>query len=167
MSRKFHKLYTEDAQWLLTQSPCVKTLWVEAAASADPFAYRWRTMMDTTLKETAFRKARKALEEHGLFQFRKIRDRRDARITVGWEVLNLREYSEGSLYQDFLASDYWQSVRQQVLARDSHRCQSCDTTRRLQVHHKTYENHGEEHLHLEDLVTLCSDCHQAVHGLAT
>ncbi|WP_416212660.1 HNH endonuclease [Nostoc sp. DedQUE04] len=40
-----------------------------------------------------------------------------------------------------------------------------DATESLQVHHLTYENHGKEHEHLEDLITLCDDCHKKQHSL--
>lgn len=33
----------------------------------------------------------------------------------------------------------------------------------IHVHHRTYEHHGEEHLHLGDLVCLCSVCHKTFH----
>jgi len=40
-------------------------------------------------------------------------------------------------------------------------CSSHDAT--LDVHHKTYENYGDERP--EDLVVLCRSCHQKVHGV--
>ena len=35
----------------------------------------------------------------------------------------------------------------------------CSASAGLEVHHNTYENHGREHLHLEDLTVLCNRCH--------
>lgn len=66
-------------------------------------------------------------------------------------------------YEEFLESDYWIQVRKRVLARDGFRCQSCDSKKTLHVHHLTYKNHGQEHEHLEDLVTLCARCHEQAH----
>jgi len=56
------------------------------------------------------------------------------------------------------------SVRQAVLDRDSNQCQICGTggENRLQLHHLTYRSHGGRHIS-ENLVTLCYECHEAVH----
>ena len=41
----------------------------------------------------------------------------------------------------------------------------CGETHNLQVHHLTYENRGYEYrTHETDLVTLCKDCHSALHN---
>lgn len=66
-------------------------------------------------------------------------------------------------YKRFLKTDYWEAVRAAVIQRDGNRCTKCGSTKRLQAHHKTYAHHGKEHLYLGDLVTLCHDCHKAVH----
>lgn len=69
----------------------------------------------------------------------------------------------------YYLSDEWGGIRDQVLARDNHRCKECRTVARwssLQVHHITYARFGHERL--EDLVTLCEDCHKKTHqGLLT
>lgn len=66
-------------------------------------------------------------------------------------------------YKKFLETPYWEAVRTAVINRDGKRCTKCGSTKRLQAHHKTYEHHGKEHLHLGDLTTLCQPCHKAVH----
>ena len=33
----------------------------------------------------------------------------------------------------------------------------------VDVHHKTYEHHGQEHRYLGDLVLLCRNCHSKFH----
>lgn len=66
-------------------------------------------------------------------------------------------------YGDFLHSDYWNQVRVAVLKRDNYKCIICKTTENLQVHHNTYRHHFKEHLHLEDLDTLCRGCHKIYH----
>lgn len=43
------------------------------------------------------------------------------------------------------------------------RCQVCNLSGRLNVHHRSYENHGYENLHLEDLVVLCEGRHSQFH----
>lgn len=70
---------------------------------------------------------------------------------------------KGKSYFEFLNSDYWKIVRQMVLRRDKNACVICKSTIFLQVHHDTYKNHFKEHLHLEDLMTLCRKCHKEHH----
>jgi hypothetical protein len=49
-------------------------------------------------------------------------------------------------YQDYLASTYWRDSRRrrQALERAEHRCAICNSARRLDVHHRTYERLGFE-----------------------
>jgi len=77
-------------------------------------------------------------------------------------VLNA-DHLIGKSYFDFLDSKYWKIVREMVLKRDNNQCRICSTKTGLQVHHDTYKNHFNEHLHLEDLLTLCGDCHKEHH----
>ena len=42
-------------------------------------------------------------------------------------------------------------------------CQNCGKDYDLQVHHKTYENLGEEKE--EDLLLVCKNCHSKIHGI--
>lgn len=66
-------------------------------------------------------------------------------------------------YSDFLVSDYWYMVRKLVIKRDRKKCVTCGASENLQVHHTTYKNHFNEHNHLEDLQTLCDQCHTEQH----
>ena len=66
-------------------------------------------------------------------------------------------------YKRYQGSASWKKVtRPAVLARDGYRCTNpgCDSTYRLEVHHKTYERVGQEWL--DDLTTLCHECHVKV-----
>jgi len=67
-------------------------------------------------------------------------------------------------YSSFLKSAYWSKVRLTVLKRDNYTC-ICGEKKYLQVHHKTYKNHFNEHKHLEDLITLCRNCHKKEHNI--
>lgn len=67
-------------------------------------------------------------------------------------------------YKKFLKSEYWYNVRTLVFQRDGHKCSRCPETKTLQVHHLRYDHHGEEHLHLEDLIILCRNCHKKEHN---
>jgi len=56
----------------------------------------------------------------------------------------------------------WAIIRNQILRRDRYRCRLCgegDVV--LHVHHATYKNYAAERL--EDLITLCSVCHDRFH----
>ena len=66
-------------------------------------------------------------------------------------------------YIEFLQTDYWARVRNYIYYKRGRRCSLCASTNYLNVHHKTYENHGLEHQHLADLIILCRDCHSKFH----
>lgn len=66
-------------------------------------------------------------------------------------------------YRDYIASEGWRKKRQQRLDLDGRMCTNCDATTRLEVHHLTYERLGNERM--EDLVTMCRECHARHHGL--
>lgn len=68
-------------------------------------------------------------------------------------------------YKDFLHTDYWKAVRNERLFRDGYKCSCCGSEDNLQVHHITYKNHGNEHSHMDDLITLCMDCHREYHKI--
>jgi hypothetical protein len=66
-------------------------------------------------------------------------------------------------YEDYLRSDRWQELRREALLRDGYRCRICDATGSLNIHHRYYPNRwGLETV--DDLTTLCEDCHSAVHS---
>lgn len=66
-------------------------------------------------------------------------------------------------YPEFLDTIYWKTVRDFVVERHGGNCQSCLSARAVNVHHRTYENHGREHLHLGDLMPVCRTCHEILH----
>jgi len=68
-------------------------------------------------------------------------------------------------YGKFLKSEYWAKVREKVLARDCNKCRYCASKKRLEVHHLTYYNHKNELNHLDDLITLCHNCHSNVDAI--
>jgi len=63
----------------------------------------------------------------------------------------------------FYKSNEWQRIRLQVLNRDNFQCQDCHSDKNIDVHHVNYERFGGNEL-LEDLITLCRDCHEKRHG---
>jgi len=61
-----------------------------------------------------------------------------------------------------LDADAYQQLCRQILARDGWRCQSCGTMQHLQVHHKQFRSHSGADAE-ENLITLCSVCHNETH----
>lgn len=76
----------------------------------------------------------------------------------------VRDYICSMDYHQFLNTPYWKGIAEYVKHYNNYRCQLCNGTEGLSVHHKTYDNHGEEIYNLKDLVCLCNDCHQKFHG---
>jgi hypothetical protein len=67
-------------------------------------------------------------------------------------------------YQLYLKSEHWRSRRLLALETAKHRCQLCNSTKRLDVHHRTYARLGNEAP--EDLTVLCRRCHMMFHDNA-
>lgn len=77
----------------------------------------------------------------------------------------LRSQKSGSqardIYNFYLDSPAWKSKRLAALNLAGHRCQLCNGTKNLHVHHRTYERIGDEEL--GDLTVLCKNCHYRFH----
>jgi len=65
-------------------------------------------------------------------------------------------------YKLYLKTDEWQVRRKAALRRAGYRCQVCNRSRVLHVHHRTYERRGVELA--RDLIALCDNCHALYHG---
>lgn len=64
-------------------------------------------------------------------------------------------------YNAHLNSDKWKAIAEQTQKRDGYRCRDCGTQAHLHVHHLTYDRFGNELL--QDLKTLCKECHAKEH----
>ncbi len=64
-------------------------------------------------------------------------------------------------YADYLASPQWQARREWTITAAGYRCQLCNASGPLDVHHRTYERLGHELP--GDLIALCETCHERVH----
>ena len=65
-------------------------------------------------------------------------------------------------HKKYLENNDWRQIRLHVLMRDNYTCIKCGKTNcKLIVHHKNYRRWSKENLN--DLVTLCFDCHQSIH----
>jgi 5-methylcytosine-specific restriction endonuclease McrA len=58
--------------------------------------------------------------------------------------------------------ELYEQLRNQVLRRDGWRCQSCGARSNLEVHHQEFRSHSGDDS-VQNLITLCTVCHAAVH----
>ena len=68
----------------------------------------------------------------------------------------------------FYNSKKWEKMREYILIRDKYKCCRCGDTGVLEVHHKIHLTPGNIDdanitLNEKNLITLCRDCHFAVH----
>jgi len=63
-------------------------------------------------------------------------------------------------YQAYLKTDVWQILRKQRLVVDNNKCVICGKEAK-HVHHKRYKQWGSETV--DDLVSLCINCHKKIH----
>lgn len=66
-------------------------------------------------------------------------------------------------YKEYLKTPEWQERRRKAVRTAKNACQLCNTSGViLDVHHRTYENRGNERF--ADLIVLCRACHSKHHG---
>jgi 5-methylcytosine-specific restriction endonuclease McrA len=64
--------------------------------------------------------------------------------------------------RQLLESELYELLRNQVIGRDSRRCQLCGTISNLEIHHQEFRSHSGDDSE-QNLITLCSACHASVH----
>ena len=70
-------------------------------------------------------------------------------------------------YKELLQAPQWLYFRDRVLLRDCYRCVKCFSQRRLQIHHLYYLPGAKPWDYpFSAVVTLCEECHKAVHNIA-
>ena len=79
-------------------------------------------------------------------------------------VRSAREVLRGMPYKEYLLTEHWQEVRQRALERSGNRCDMGCASKKLHVHHRTYERRGFERD--EDVRVLCEECHGKFHDIA-
>jgi ATP-dependent DNA helicase RecQ len=62
-----------------------------------------------------------------------------------------------------LDPENYRQLHCQILERDGWRCQSCGAMSNLEVHHREFRSHSGADSE-ENLITLCTACHSAVHS---
>lgn len=61
-------------------------------------------------------------------------------------------------YAEHLSSLYWRELKEKVIRRRGHKCESCGCTAcSLDLHHKHYQTFGRERQ--KDVSLLCRNCH--------
>ena len=80
---------------------------------------------------------------------------------VDWGVI--KDYIKDMDYYEFLETPYWKAVSAKVKAKAKYKCQICNSSENLCVHHRSYSSHGDEVHNLEDLICICNDCHTKYH----
>ena len=89
----------------------------------------------------------------------------------GYCSLGYLDYPRSTVFHQTL---YWKVIREYLIHSRGYRCESnrCQRLRAggsmygndaLEIHHKQYRIHGEEHRHLDTLYVLHRECHQACH----
>jgi hypothetical protein len=71
--------------------------------------------------------------------------------------------NDGFDYDAYLASPEWWQRREAAVAAAGGRCQLCNGTKNLNVHHRTYVRLGRENP--SDLTVLCRGCHEKHHNV--
>lgn len=59
----------------------------------------------------------------------------------------------------------WRAIRRKIIKRDKYRCTTCGSQHSLEVHHKAEKVGTPEADNLDNLRTLCSQCHRKIPAL--
>ncbi|PQO28079.1 hypothetical protein C5Y96_17050 [Blastopirellula marina] len=74
-----------------------------------------------------------------------------------------------SKYEDYLGSDEWRAIRRAKVQQAAGRCERCSANdcqedRGDHMHHLTYAHIYDEANHMDDLMLVCKECHEYLHG---
>ena len=64
-------------------------------------------------------------------------------------------------YKEYIVSDIWKVRREVMIESQSNKCEICNSTENLSVHHNNYNTRGEEKD--TDLIVVCWPCHKEFH----
>ena len=116
-------------------------------------------------KEATLSKYWKELIESGWITRSKVVGTTDNKCKNGSYVYTVYNEKNHKSYRDYLKSNEWKTIARKVRKRDKYKCVLCNNISNLQVHHTTYDNIFKETNHLEDLITVCSNCHKKIHNI--
>jgi len=94
-------------------------------------------------------------------------EKKDANSRIGGYIEREKQRKErvsqlrNMPYPEYLQTPEWDKTRKLKLKESSFRCEMCNATGVLNVHHRTYENRGDENT--KDLIVLCEKCHKKFH----
>jgi len=88
----------------------------------------------------------------------KVKDHLQARNLFSKKVLNYIDYKE------YLKSDYRKKLSSECKQEAGNKCKLCNSTKRLNVHHRSYDNLRNREKEIKDLIVLCEDCHSKFHN---
>lgn len=120
--------------------------------------YTSRTQYQSDTKSSYARKCKSCEEKEKLENQRQWQARQQE---MQGRIIELRD----SPYAEYLQTDHWQETRKRALKRARFKCQLCSRNGTLHVHHRTYENLGDESN--ADLIVLCESCHGKFHDKIT
>ena len=101
--------------------------------------------------------------EFSYFNYDKWLTERKSEVVNLWESVKRINFesSKYGKYSSYLGTEEWKLKRNEALKRDENLCQVCKINEAVEVHHITYENFSNEKL--EDLLSVCKDCHIEIH----
>ena len=99
--------------------------------------------------------------KEGIKPYQKINYLSPSFYQVNWN--DIIKHIKSMDYYEFLNTPYWKAIAERVKYKAGYRCQMCNSSENLITHHRTYENHGDEIHHVEDLICICKDCHEKHH----
>lgn len=70
------------------------------------------------------------------------------------ELRNITDSNKRGIYE---TTKEWKKRRILILEAYCNKCAICKEDKKLEIHHKTYDNYGNEKF--EDLIPLCQHCH--------
>ena len=110
----------------------------------------------------AFAKGHKRLDECPACTQARLLQAREQRCQASEAERARLEALRAMPYDEYLQTEHWQSVRKNALKRARYKCQACNSSGELHVHHKTYDHLGQEWP--SDLLVVCADCHAKIHN---
>lgn len=129
------KVSIEDVNWVRKQSPAVQQLWLDCIA-VEQFGGSHHTL-DTNLSYNAISKAKKALLEKNLFDFKPIREGLPSGRSgvVGYQVQNLHGYYN---------KHYWELADTHEMKPETHEMKTEDQQMKPQVQEMKPESHEKK-----------------------
>lgn len=74
-------------------------------------------------------------------------------------------YRTRSLFKNRKSREVYPDLRKLVFARDSYKCQICNSENKIQCHHiKPSVKNPIEDADMDNCITLCKECHKKIHS---